>query len=157
MKRLTLYRHAKTERDSSTGCDFDRQLTEQGRADAARMGREVRRLGLGFDRILLSPARRAVETAEGAGLSAPRAEERIYNASVEQLTAIVEAVDEEVERLMLIGHNPGFERLASRLLGESIDMPTGSLLEIELTAEVWSKAVHATGRVIRFLKPKELS
>ena len=157
MKRLTLYRHAKTERDAPSGRDFDRQLTDQGHEDAARVGREIGNLGLVFDRILVSPARRAVETAEGAGLTAPRADERIYNAPVEELLAIVEAVDDEVVSLMLIGHNPGFERLASRLLGESVEMPTGSLLEIELPAGVWGKAIQTTGRMIRFLKPKELS
>ena len=157
MKRLTLYRHAKTERDSPSGRDFDRQLTEQGRDDAARVGQEVRGLGLNFDRILLSPARRAVETADRAGLPEPRTEERIYNASAEQLRAIVESVDDEIKNLMLIGHNPGFERLASRLLGETIEMPTGSLIEIELPADGWREAIRSTGRMIRFLKPKVLS
>ena len=37
MKSLTLFRHAKTERDSTTGRDFDRRLNERGRA---RRGRE---------------------------------------------------------------------------------------------------------------------
>lgn len=157
MKKLTLYRHAKTERDSTSGRDFDRRLTEQGRKDAARMGHEIRGLNLAFDRILLSRARRAVETAEGAGLSAPQTDERIYNASTEQLIAIVQAVDDDVQSLMLVGHNPGFERLASRLLGETVEMPTGSLIEIEITADNWDAAVRTTGRMIRFLKPSELS
>ena len=155
MKRLTLYRHAKAERDSPSGRDFDRQLTGEGRGDAARIGKEVRALGLRFDRILVSPARRAQETAEGAGLAAG-ADERIYNATVEQLMTIVEAADEGTGSLMLVGHNPGFEQLASRLLGKSVDMPTGSLIEIELPAGVWDNAVRATGRMIRFLKPNEL-
>lgn len=157
MKSLTLYRHAKTERDSASGRDFDRRLTERGCADAARVGNEIRDLGLDFDRILLSPARRAVETAEGAGLKQTQIEERIYNASTEQLIAIVEGIEDDVERLMLVGHNPGFERLASRLLGETVEMPTGSLIDIEIAAGSWAKAVRVVGRMIRFLKPKNLS
>lgn len=157
MKRLTLYRHAKTERDSSSGRDFDRRLTERGRADAARVGKEIRDLSLDFDRILVSPARRAVETAEGAGLKQTQIEERIYNASTEQLIAIVEGIEDDVERLMLVGHNPGFERLASRLLGDTVEMPTGSLIEMAITAGSWDKAVRVVGRMTRFLKPKDLS
>jgi phosphohistidine phosphatase len=156
VRRLTLYRHAKTERDAPGGRDFDRRLTERGRDDAARLGREIGDLGLGFDRILVSPARRAVETAEGAGLAAIR-DERIYNASPDELLAIVEDAGDQVGSLMLIGHNPGFERLASRLVGERVEMPTGSLVEIELPGDSWNEAVRAIGRPVRFLKPKELS
>ncbi|HYC94409.1 MAG TPA: histidine phosphatase family protein [Sphingomicrobium sp.] len=156
MKSLTLFRHAKTERDSSTGRDFDRQLAERGERDAARMGEEIRKLGADFDLILSSPAARAVQTAELAGL-APRFDERIYDAPVGQLLAIVREVDPSVRRLLMIGHNPGFERLASRLSGGEIEMPTGSLLEIELPGDRWQDAGTGDGKLVRFLKPKELA
>jgi phosphohistidine phosphatase len=155
VRRLTLYRHAKTERDSESGRDFDRRLTDQGREDAARIGREIEILGLRFDQILVSPARRAMETADGAGLAA-ESDKRIYNASVEELLAIVEGTDDCTESLMLIGHNPGFERLASRLIGDAIEMPTGSLFEMALPIERWKEVGEAKGRTTRFLKPKEL-
>ena len=66
MKTLTLLRHAKAERDSPDGSDFARSLNERGRRDAARMGRGNARLGLRFDWVLASPARRVVET-RGSG------------------------------------------------------------------------------------------
>jgi len=69
MKSLTLFRHAKTERESSTGRDFDRRLAARGHRDAPRMGKEIRKLGLDYDLVLSSPAARAAETAELAGLS----------------------------------------------------------------------------------------
>lgn len=154
MKSLTLFRHAKTERDSVTGEDFDRRLAERGRADAARMGGEMRMLGLGFDLVLASPAARAAETAELAGLS-PRFDRRIYDASAGELLAIAQETANDIDRLMLIGHNPGFERLASRLAGGPVDMPTGSVVEIELPIDEWNAA--ASGRLIRFLTPSELA
>lgn len=154
MKSLTLFRHAKTERDSATGVDFDRRLTERGRDDAARIGSQISSLGLGFDLILSSPAARAAESAELAGLS-PRFDQRIYDASTGDLLALVQDADDAIERLMLIGHNPAFERLAARLAGEELEMPTGSLIEIELPIERWDEA--ESGRLVRFLKPKELA
>ena len=155
MKSLTLFRHAKTERDSTTGRDFDRQLAERGELDAARMGEELRKLGAKFDLILSSPAVRASQTAELAGL-APRFDERIYDASSGQLLAIVQEQDGSTDRVMMVGHNPGFERLASRLIGEEIEMPTGSLLEVGLPIDRWRDAGSAEGRRVRFLKPKQL-
>jgi phosphohistidine phosphatase len=155
MKQLTLFRHAKTERDSETGRDFDRRLADRGQSDARRIGEEIRRLGLEFDLILASPAARAAETSELAGLE-PRFDQRIYDASAGDLLAIVQGVDDGVASLMLVGHNPAFERLASRLLGENVEMPTGSVIEIALAVDEWSEAGSGAARQIRFLKPKEL-
>ena len=45
MRSLTLLRHAKTERDSPTGRDLERQLAEQGRRDAVRLGAEIQAAG----------------------------------------------------------------------------------------------------------------
>jgi phosphohistidine phosphatase len=155
MKSLTLFRHAKTERDSTTGRDFDRRLAERGERDASRMGEEIRRLGLDFDLVLSSPAARAAQTADVAGL-APRFDERIYDASSRQLLAIVQEADDLSDRLLMVGHNPGFERLASRLLGKDIEMPTGSLIEIQLPIGQFREAGTKEGALVRFLKPKEL-
>ena len=103
--------------------------------------------------ILASPAARAAETAELAGLS-PRFDERIYDASADELLAIAQDADDAIGRLMFIGHNPGFERLASRLAGQELSMPTGSLIEIELPIESWRLA--ASGRLALMLGPKDL-
>lgn len=156
MKSLTLFRHAKTERESSTGQDFDRRLAERGREDAPRIGNELRKLGLDYDLILSSPAARAAETAEMAGLSA-QFDQRIYDATTDELLAIVRQTDDSVNRLMIVGHNPGFERLASQLVGQSVEMPTGSVAEIELASDDWDDAGDTGARLTRLIKPKELS
>jgi phosphohistidine phosphatase len=155
MKSLTLFRHAKTERDSESGRDFDRRLIERGQTDSKRMGEEMRSLGLEFDLVLSSPAARAAETAELAGLT-PRFDERIYDAAPGELLAIVQSADSGTGRLAMVGHNPGFERLASRLIGQMVDMPTGSLIEIEMPVDRWEDVDDGNGRVVRFVRPKEL-
>ena len=155
MKSLTLFRHAKTERDSASGRDFDRRLAERGRTDAPRIGEELRKLGLDYDLILSSPAARAAETAEMAGM-APRFDERIYDATADELLAIVQKTDNKVNRLMMVGHNPGFERLASQLVGYFVEMPTASIVEIEMASEQWNDAGETGARLTRLLKPKDL-
>jgi hypothetical protein len=42
------------------------------------------------------------------------------------------------------------------LIGQYVEMPTGSLIEIEIPVDRWEEAGEANGRLIRFLKPKEL-
>jgi len=155
MKSLTLFRHAKTERDADSGRDFDRRLIDRGRNDAKRIGAEIGGRGNAFDLVLSSPAARAAETAELAGLDA-RFDQRIYDASTGDLLAIVQETASEIDRLALVGHNPGLERLASRLIGQDIEMPTGSLVEIDLPVDQWAEVGNGHGRLARFLKPKAL-
>ena len=154
MRSLTLLRHARTESDSATGRDFDRQLTDSGRSDAGRVGREIRELGLSFDLVLASPARRVVETVESVGIAA-RFDERIYNASTGELRGIIQECGNGIGQLMLIGHNPGFEELASMLAGRPIGMSPGALAEIELPIEDWRDLGRDCGRLVRFINPKD--
>lgn len=158
MKRLTLLRHAKSERDSPTGADFDRTLNNRGRADAGRMGQEIRELDLTFDLVLASPAQRVVQTVEGvAGLS-PQYDQRIYEASTETLLDIVRSTDGQIGSLLLVGHNPGFERLAARLTDNQVEeMPTAALAVIELPVDHWRDVGKSGGRLVRFLTPKSLN
>jgi phosphohistidine phosphatase len=156
MRRLTLLRHAKTERDSPTGRDFDRALNHRGRGDAERMGKEIRELGLTFDRALASPARRAIETIEGAGLVS-HYDKRLYNATRDDLLGLVRSIEDGVKSLLLVGHNPGFEQLAATFTGREIEeMPTGSLAEIEFPIAHWSEVEAGSGTLTRFVRPKLL-
>ena len=157
MRSLTLLRHAKTETDSATGDDFDRVLTERGRGNATRLGEELRALGLDYDLVLSSPAARAVETVERLGGLSVKFGEAIYNASPGELMEIVRALPSEAARVMLVGHNPGFEGLAGMLApGAVTDMPTCALAEIELPIENWDELGEGSGTLVRFIDPKEL-
>ena len=156
MKTLTLLRHAKTERDSPEG-DFGRSLIERGRKDAGRMGEKIRELGLDFDLVLASPARRALETVEQLGKLAPIFEPRIYNASSSQLYDLIRSTDDGVGSLLMVGHNPGLEELAAVLTAEGVDaFPTTSLAEIELSVDRWSEVKAGSGRLRRFVTLKKL-
>ena len=75
MKSLTLFRHAKTERDSLTGRDIDRQLSERGEHDTivnaplrgtGRFGRKKTP-----NSKTATPAKNAVPVAEAAPKEKP--------------------------------------------------------------------------------------
>lgn len=170
MRTLALLRHAKSSWDDPGQDDFDRPLDQRGRAAATRMGEEMRAIGFAVDLALVSPAARAAETfellAKGWGANVEwRAEPRLYHASPDQMLEVVAAVPEEVERLMLVGHNPGMYQLAVRLTAglESparrqlvVKFPTGALAEIALPIERWEDAGKADGTLARFVRPRDL-
>ena len=168
MKTLTLLRHAKSGWDAPVARDFDRPLNARGRKAARAMGREMRRLGLGYDQVLASPAVRVTETltevAQGYGAAVETSfDEAIYLAPVDILLALVRAADDGDARLLLVGHNPGMEQLALLLSGAgplrdeiAAKYPTGALAEIAFDMDRWRDIVPGKGRLGRFIRPREL-
>jgi phosphohistidine phosphatase len=169
MKILTLLRHAKSGWDDPVSRDFDRPLNPRGRRAARTVGHEMKAQGLAFDRILASPARRVAETLEevaaGYGAIEPDYDERLYLAATSTLLEIVRRTPDEVERLLLVGHNPGLEELALRLSvrdeeglrGEvEVKYPTGTVAEISLPVEHWTDVKERMGKIVRFIRPRDL-
>jgi phosphohistidine phosphatase len=104
--------------------------------------------------VVVSSSARTVETWElaGVGSAVPEVDERVYEASVDDLRAVVAETDPSVGTLVLVGHNPAFERFAWELddspaARERTDrgMGTGGVAVLEL--ETWSSA---TGRQLAF-------
>jgi phosphohistidine phosphatase len=114
MDRLILMRHAKAEKRSKSGEDFDRALTDTGREDAAIMGRVLEREGLVPDVVIVSAAKRTRETAEAA-FPALKADVRrdLYNAPA---LALLEAAEAAEGTVLVVGHNPGVHELVLHLL-----------------------------------------
>ena len=153
MKLLALLRHARAETSSATGLDCDRSLDPGGRKDMERLAALMSELGLGYDRQLSSPAARAVETARIAGLEA-ELDQRIYKAGAGDLLSIVQSMDDGLGSVLLVGHNPGFEHLASLLAATIVPMSTGTLVELELGIDQWSETEAGVGRIRRLISPR---
>lgn len=169
MKTLTLLRHAKSGDDGRVARDFDRRLNAKGRRAARAMGAYLKREDIAFDLVIASPAIRVVQTLEevaGARETAfdPRWERRIYLASAAELLEIVRAAPPDAGRLLLVGHNPGLEELVLTLVPEhggardqvEEKYPTASLAEIVLDVEGWERAGEGSGRLARFVRPRDL-
>ena len=167
MKTLTLLRHAKSGWDDPSLSDFERPLNARGRGAARAMGRKLRALGLGWDRILASPAARVTQTIEGLvesyGALQPVYDESVYLASLDTLLALVRGTDDACATLLIVGHNPGMERLALLLsrggaLHDELALkyPTGALAEIAFPVEHWRDVGESGGTLSRFLRPRDL-
>ena len=80
---------------------------------------------------------------------------------VDRLIEIVQAADDAAQRLLIVGHNPGFEGLVWTLADEGAGkvrdgMPTAAMAAIELPVDAWSDVLEGTGRVTEFIVASEL-
>ena len=143
MRELILLRHAHAEPSLPDQADMDRPLSAEGIAEAEAAGRWLASQKLVPDCVLCSPSRRTRETLEAVlgvvGYVEQRVEDSIYEASPGSLIALADG-HVEVERLMLVGHNPGLEQLAALLhSGQSGDyrgMPPAGVSVLSLPAGV---------------------
>jgi len=142
MRELILLRHAHAESAMPGQGDEDRALSARGRGEAAAAGVWLRDNGYLPDRALCSPARRARETLDLAqdaiGHGETELADAIYEATPGELIALADA-QRDVPRLMMVGHNPGFEHLAALMTtGQSGDfrgMHTAGIAVLRLPAD----------------------
>ena len=142
MRELILLRHAHAEPAAPGQDDFDRPLSLQGQAEAEAAGRWLKANGHLPDRVVCSPARRTRETCEAVlaalGYIELVHEPRIYDATPGRLMQVADD-HRDLARVLLVGHNPGFEQLAALLSsGQSGDfrgMPAGGIAVLGLPAE----------------------
>ena len=170
MKRLAVLRHAKSSWDDQSLDDFDRPLNERGWRAARRMGSELRDRKIRFDLVLASTATRVRETIGGVQekyeFGAPiRLEQGIYLASAETLLSLIRELPDAVEAPLLVGHNPGLERLLVELTHDDSKglrqriagkYPTGALAVVELPANKWGEISPGSGEIVELILPKEL-
>ncbi|MER6477442.1 SixA phosphatase family protein [Streptomyces filamentosus] len=166
-RRIVLLRHAKA--DWGQEADHERPLAERGRKDAPVAGRRLAGTGIPFDLALCSTAARTRETWKLAVQELPERprtvyEERIYEASLGELIALLNEVPEEVDDLLVVGHNPGMHALADALAGEAdgdllarmnrSGYPTSAFAVLAFTG-TWKSVEHGVGRLIAFWTPHD--
>ncbi|MEP6484671.1 MAG: histidine phosphatase family protein [Rudaea sp.] len=154
MKReLILLRHAHAENAAAGQSDNDRPLTPRGVAEAKAAATWLNTQTVLPARILCSPSVRARQTLELAlGQVEATIEPRIYEATAGDLDALIDE-NSDAQRLMIVGHNPGFETLVALLAtGQSGDfrgMPPAGIAWFELDGP----AEPASGRLQAFWSP----
>lgn len=122
MHELLILRHAEAEPAEPGGSDLDRPLTAHGAEQAQATGQWLLEHEALPDTILCSPATRARATATRAAAcwgtdAADRIDyvDAIYEASPGQLLTQLDRLDPALGRVLLVGHNPGLERLLALL------------------------------------------
>lgn len=181
-RQLFILRHAKSAWDTNAASDFDRPLAKRGQKDVPVMGAWMREHKLIPDCVISSPAERAKQTALGVchllNIKAKKIDwdRRVYGADTEELLEVLSELPNKVKSLLLVGHNPGLESLASYLVGdlsrkaaqltsnqgdggsEGGDygiVKTATLLHLE-TEEEWSALKQRCATLVQLQYPRNL-
>lgn len=166
MKKLFLVRHAKSSWDNPDIDDFDRPLNERGEKDAPHMAKLVRQREVFPDRMISSPAVRALTTcqvfAKALDFDQRKIEtiDRLYHASSGTWFKILQSLKEhkgDKEDIALVfGHNPGITEFANELLNAHIDnIPTCGIVTATLNIDQWSDLSPGCGNLNSFDYPKK--
>ncbi|MEO0943744.1 MAG: histidine phosphatase family protein [Pseudomonadota bacterium] len=162
---LILIRHAKSAWSDPTLDDFDRPLNDRGRKSAPALANWLVRKGYLPDVVLVSGARRTVETWERMAPSMPE------TATMESMPALYHAGSEIIlgalkaqtsPTVALIAHNPGIAEFAERIVAaapthrEFQTYPTAATTVISFDEPNWSDINWAQGTVLDFTVPRDL-
>lgn len=174
MKRLLLLRHAKAVPASPGMEDHDRELMPRGRADAPKLGRHIRDAHFTPDLILSSTSQRTTETVELVTAEWPGRHridylEALYLAEPELILSIVRLGADTVKSIMVVGHNPGLEQLATALAREPVKrkerdrfdlieekFPTAALAVLDFDVTRWRDLAPGQGALKDFVRPRDL-
>jgi phosphohistidine phosphatase len=134
VRYLTIVRHAKAVPHGSVADDFERTLSDKGRAQAAQLRKwasDPKSLGAyGPVTALVSASARTRETfalgfSGTAMIHAVETSQIIYNGlrevSAEDVLAELAAIDPVTESLMVVGHNPTVYEMVELLADGKVD------------------------------------
>ena len=166
MRHLTLLRHGKAAAIEAPDGDFQRPLTDGGRKQVKRAAKTVDRVGIPVDLIVSSPAVRAAQTAEVLVQQLGYEQrilwrEEIYAASVQGLLALLAALPEDSEHVILVGHNPSMKEMISGLSTGAVDrlslyLPPAGIAHLRLEIFWWNQIRWGCGKLQLLAQPKRL-
>ncbi len=163
MKTLLLMRHAKSSWKHPEIKDHERGLNKRGKKDAPRMSKLLTDNELIPQRILTSTAERSRQTVdaviEATGFSGEVSYlDSLYMAEPEIYLELLSLMPDDMERILVIGHNPGLEGLLQILSGRVESLPTAAIAYLSLPIHSWKeiRAHEAPGELVALWTPREL-
>lgn len=152
MKKLLIIRHAEAADAESE--DKARALTNNGLSQAHQLGKNLVKSGFVPELILASSATRAQQTTEQilAGMMREQCKvqtaENLYYGRLYDIIKLIQSVDDGVQQLMVVGHNPSFTELVNALSETGIDHlnPCGACL-LDFEIEHWTEIENTKGQL----------
>ncbi|MFM7470780.1 MAG: SixA phosphatase family protein [Nodosilinea sp.] len=162
-KQLIFFRHGKSDWQTSSGPDQDRPLAARGIKAAQAMGKLLATLDFLPDLALTSPAVRAhttLELARAAGDWPCPVKEvtALYEATPQQVLAVIQGQSDRHQRILLVGHQPTWSQTTSLLIGGGqVQVPTAAMICLDLPVSYWSQVQPGQASLLWLLPPKLLS
>ena len=161
-KTIFLIRHSKATHEYSQINDSDRPLTEKGCHDTEKMSLILKDHTNSVDLILTSTAVRAYSSALiyckhlDYHPNNIKLEKNLYMTGSKDMLAILKKLDEKINSVIIIAHNPGIERLAKLLTGiESLHFTTSGIAMIGSKIKNWSELDSGSCNLLSYRHPKE--
>ncbi len=151
MKNLILVRHAKSSWSKTDLSDFERPLNERGNRDKTTMGERLMNRNESIEKIISSSAKRTTQTSIALAKAIDYStgdiqfEDAIYHSSVSTMMQFINDVDNSIETIMLVAHNPGISMLCDYLCGEFFEFPTLGMTKITFDTDDWQEVFRDTG------------
>jgi len=161
MKRLILFRHGKSDWHAPHGSDLERPLNHRGVTAAETMGRVLERAGLAPDHAITSSAVRAKTTLElasaaGGWESGVEVSDELYGTTSGGALKVAARVTNDVESLMLVGHEPTWSELTRHLTGGHVTVKTATVIGIDLLIDSW-RDVDTRGSLAFLYQPRDFA
>ena len=154
--KLHLLRHGKTQQQSSTGRDYDRELNQKGVVQCQLLSDYFKKMNLQCE-TWCSTAKRTRQTlthaTKGLDLSKIVMRDDFYLCSRQTL---LEALWEQAgsDDLLIIGHNYGISDLATYLLDEHVELRTGGYICIDFGDFRWEEVSRGLGTIADQYRPE---
>jgi phosphohistidine phosphatase len=149
-RKIILLRHGESADKQPNQSDFDRVLTERGRASIERLARILSNENLIPDYFLASPAIRTKQTSaiiieQLAPSLIPQVEMDLYNGDDAAYVKQIFSVNTNWTCLILIGHNPSISSLAGRLTHKPfVGLHPGEAAILEFEKEITQSTLIKT-------------
>lgn len=160
MKTLILVRHGKSSWEYAVS-DKDRPLLERGINDAYLVSSSLNSQNLKIDAIFSSPANRALHTCIiflrqlGTSFESLEVTDQLYDFSGDEVLGFIENLDNELETVMIFGHNHAFTHIANSLGNTYIEnVPTTGLVQLKFDIDNWRSLTK--GNTQQTIFPKHL-
>jgi phosphohistidine phosphatase len=155
MKTLYLIRHAESDwKNEET--DFDRSLTPKGIIDASVMQKRLDNLNFKPDIVICSPALRTKTTAQIITNNITTVfESSIYEAPINNLIRVINALPNMHKNVALIGHNPAISSLVNYLTGDFMNnMKPCTIVKVDLEIDNWDEITQGSGTEVFCIYPE---
>ncbi|MBS1572312.1 MAG: histidine phosphatase family protein [Bacteroidetes bacterium] len=158
MKKLILVRHAKSDWPENTD-DFDRPLSQSGIHDAMKMSDFLKFNGIEIEKLVTSPAKRALETCnifnDTFEVECSK-QPKLYNPSENNFLSVIRDLDDSVHSVALFSHNNGISNFANYMTGDIFHFPTCGVAIFEVDCEKWTDFESEDKKMTHFFEPQKI-
>jgi phosphohistidine phosphatase len=162
MKTILLMRHAKSSWEDKEADDRDRPISKRGKKSAENMGELLKDEKLKPQLILASAAVRARQTAEVVMDELKYHGDicylnKLYMGEVEAYAQQLQSLPDDIQMVLVIGHNPSLDSLLQMVTGKVESLPTSAVAHLTVPVDSWKDFnLEVQGELVHLWRPKDL-